>query len=511
MPIVGDLLAGRYRIVGTLGAGGMASVWHGHDERLDRDVAVKVLLPNLAADPALAARFDREARSLAAAGHPAIVSIFDVEPGDPATGREPFYVMELCDGGSLAERLAEGPMPPDDAIHVLAAVAEGLAALHDRGIVHRDVKPGNILFCGGRTKLADFGLARPEQATAASALSVAGTVAGTLAYLAPELVQGGQASAASDTYALGVVAFQALTGQLPRPASSMEALVAASRAPAATVSSVAPNLGDAFDGPIAAALGPDPLRRQDPLGLAADLVAGLGRWRRSGGPTRQRVPAGTPVGAALVDQVRPESANASVDTHASVDTEARTILVHVPGDERPRGRRWPILPVAALAGVAIALAYLLGAFGSEDPDRSGAGDATPSPSAVVEQTASPSAMPSPTAEPTPPPTPDPTPSPTSNLVLGAFDALGDVRRSIDVARNDGDLRQPDANDLRRVADEIEAALRSGNFDRAWDRAKRLLDLVDELDELSDEVHDPMLDAAAALEVETKALAEGAGS
>jgi len=503
MPIVGDLLAGRYRIVGPLGAGGMASVWRAHDERLDRDVAAKVLLPNLAADPALAARFDREARSLAAAGHPAIVSIFDVEPGDPATGREPFYVMELCDGGSLADRLANGPLPPDDAVHILAAVAEGLAALHDRGIVHRDVKPGNILACGGRTKLADFGLARPEQATDASALTMAGTVAGTLAYLAPELVQGGQASPASDAYALGVVAFQALTGQLPRPASSMEALVAASRAPAATVSSVAPHLGDAFDGPIAAALGPDPLRRQDPLGLAADLVAGLGRWRRSGGPTRQPRPVVVPTGAAVAGASPAEHAK------ASVDTEARTVLVRAPADQRRPGRRSPLLPVAAFAGVAVALAYLFGAFGSEDPDRSGSVGPTPSPSATAEPTASPSAEPSATAEPTPSPTPAPTSTP--NPLQPAFDALDDVRRSIDVARNEGGLRQPDANDLRRVADEVEAALNDGNFKRAHDRAKRLVDLVDELDDLSDEVHDPMLEAAAALEVETKAIAEADGS
>ena len=497
MPIVGDLLAGRYRIVGPLGAGGMASVWRAHDERLARDVAIKVLLPNLAADPDLAARFDREARSLAAAGHPAIVAIFDVEPGDPATGREPFYVMELCDGGSLADRLAAGPLAPDDAVHILAAIAEGLSALHDRGIVHRDVKPGNILVCGGRPKLADFGLARPEHATESTALTMAGTVAGTLAYLAPELVRGAPASAASDAYALGVVAFQALTGRLPRPAGSMEEFVAASRGPAAVVSAAAPHLGDAFDGPIAAALATDPPSRQDPLGLAADLVAGLGRWRRSGGPARRPAPAVTPTATGIAQ---------SEDT---VDTEARTILIRPPGDDRRRGRQSLVLPGAAVAGAAIALAYLLGAFGSIVPERTGSGDATTSPSAS--QSADAGATASPTQQPTPTPTPEPTPTPTPNLLQPAFDALADVRRAIDVARNEGDLRQRDANDLRRVADEIEAALRSGNLERAWDRAKRLLDLIDDLDELSDEFHDPMLDAAADLEVATKALAEGAGS
>jgi hypothetical protein len=178
-----------------------------------------------------------------------------------------------------------------------------------------------------------------------------------------------------------------------------------------------------------------------------------------------------------------------------------------------------LLPGAAVAGVAIALAYLLGAFGSIVPDRTGSGDPSANPSASgsadAGATASPTEepTPTPTTEPTPTPTPttEPSPTPTPNPLQPAFDALGDVRRAIDVARNEGDLRQRDANDLRRVADEVEAALRSGNFGRAWDRAKRLLDLVDELDDLSDQFHDPILDAAAALEVETKALAEGAGS
>ena len=178
MPIVGDVLAGRYRIDAPIGAGGMASVYRARDLRLERDVALKVLLPNLAADPALARRFDREARALAAAAHPNVVNVFDVEPGDAATGREPFYVMELCDGGSLAERLAHrGRLPPDEVAPIVAAVADGLADLHRRGFVHRDVKPHNILFAGERPKLADFGLAQPADRSALTALTAVGATA----------------------------------------------------------------------------------------------------------------------------------------------------------------------------------------------------------------------------------------------------------------------------------------------------------------------------------------------
>src|SRR5688572_31411184 len=123
MPIVGDVLAERYRIDAPIGVGGMASVYRAADLRLERDVAVKVLLPNLAADPALAQRFEREALALAATSHPSVVKVFDVEPGDPATGREPFYVMELCEGGSLADRLAgHGRIRPVELMDVIAAV-----------------------------------------------------------------------------------------------------------------------------------------------------------------------------------------------------------------------------------------------------------------------------------------------------------------------------------------------------------------------------------------------------
>src|SRR5688500_12519922 len=108
MPAPGAVLAGRYRVVAPPGAGGMAAVHRAVDERLGRDVAVKILLPNHAGNPILATRFEREARSLAAAAHPGVVAVFDVDPGDPAAGIEPFFVMELCPGGSLADRLVDG-------------------------------------------------------------------------------------------------------------------------------------------------------------------------------------------------------------------------------------------------------------------------------------------------------------------------------------------------------------------------------------------------------------------
>ncbi len=171
MPAIGDTLVGRYRIDGLLGSGGMATVYRGRDLRLERDVAIKVLLAAQARDPTVAERFDREARAMAAVRHPAIVAIYDVEPADPPDRPEPFFVMELCEGGSLADMISgAGTVPPDHLIPIVVAVGGGLGELHGRGVVHRDVKPHNILLAGDGARLGDLGVAhtggveRPRQA-----------------------------------------------------------------------------------------------------------------------------------------------------------------------------------------------------------------------------------------------------------------------------------------------------------------------------------------------------------
>nr|MBA2381670.1 serine/threonine protein kinase [Chloroflexota bacterium] len=262
MPAPGDRLADRYRIVSPLGAGGMATVHRAVDERLVRDVALKILLPNHATDPALALRFEREARAMAAVAHPGVVAVHDVDPGDPATGLLPFFVMELCPGGSLADRLRDGRrLTPDELIPILVSIADGLAGLHQAGLVHRDVKPSNVLFAADRAKLADLGLARPELDTGSGAITAPGTAVGTLAYLAPELLRGERAGPAADIFALASVAFLGLTGRLPRPASSMAELVRTAELTPPPLSVVAPDLGTAFDEAVAAALDANPAHR----------------------------------------------------------------------------------------------------------------------------------------------------------------------------------------------------------------------------------------------------------
>ena len=208
------LLGGRYALFDVLGTGGMATVWRARDEVLGREVAVKVLSPQYAADPAFRARFEREARHVAALSHPRLVTVFDCG----ADGMTPFIVMELVAGRTLRRVLDEaGSLPPDDAVAIAAAVCEGLEAAHAAGVVHRDIKPANIVLSGGEVKLLDFGIARLDGSAGRTRTQA---VLGTAAYLSPEQAAGQPAGPQADLYALGCVLFEMLTGTPPFTADS---------------------------------------------------------------------------------------------------------------------------------------------------------------------------------------------------------------------------------------------------------------------------------------------------
>ena len=218
----GDVIAGRYKLEGRLGSGGMSTVHLATDERLERKVAVKLLAEHLADDPAFINRFRHEALAAARLVHPNVVQVFD--HGLDETSHRQFIVMEYVHGKSCAELLKEnGKLPADVVASYAADCAEGLAYAHRHGVVHRDVKPGNLLVTdAGRVKLADFGIAK---ATEQSSVTQVGSVLGTAAYLAPEQASGQEASPLCDIYALGVVAYQLTTGRLPYDASSLSELV----------------------------------------------------------------------------------------------------------------------------------------------------------------------------------------------------------------------------------------------------------------------------------------------
>ncbi|OPG10844.1 serine/threonine protein kinase [Microbispora sp. GKU 823] len=211
----GMTLAGRYRLDARLGAGGMGEVWRGEDTVLARTVAVKVLLPGRLDDPGFAVRFQGEARAMATVNHPGVVDVYDYGvtevPGDGSTA---YLVMRFVDGEPLDRLLTRlGRIGAEPAMELIAQAASALQAVHERGIVHRDVKPGNLLVrSDGTLVLTDFGIARADQG---SRLTDAGMVLGTAAYCAPEQAEGAPVTPAVDIYALGVVAYECLAGQRP--------------------------------------------------------------------------------------------------------------------------------------------------------------------------------------------------------------------------------------------------------------------------------------------------------
>lgn len=275
-PLAGaELLGGRYRLGERLGAGGMATIFRARDEALERDVAVKVLHAHLVDDETLRQRFRTEARHAASLLHPNIVNVFD-QGFDEDHGGLPYIVMEYVDGPSLREVLSErGRLTPGEALAVLEPVCRALVRAHGLGVVHRDVKPENILVApDGSPKIADFGIAR---AVAETGHTQTGALIGSIHYIAPELVEGKEATGATDQYALGVMAFELVTGRKPLPGES-PTVIAARHAqervpPPGDFVSDCPS---AFDKAITRATHPDPARRYADLSeFAAALIEAL--------------------------------------------------------------------------------------------------------------------------------------------------------------------------------------------------------------------------------------------
>ncbi|MGW4083588.1 serine/threonine-protein kinase [Streptomyces sp. NPDC004822] len=215
------LIAGRYRLIESIGRGGMGEVWRAYDETLDRQVAVKLLLPQ-DSDPTAASRFRLEARTASRIDHPNVVGVRDFGEHD----NQLYLVMELVEGDSLARVLTQsGAQPADRVARMAAQAAAGLSAAHRQGVVHRDIKPGNLLLdADGTLKIGDFGIARFLDDPGA-ALTATGQIVGTSLYLAPERALGKPAGPASDVYALGCVLYQLLTGRPPFNADTAVAIL----------------------------------------------------------------------------------------------------------------------------------------------------------------------------------------------------------------------------------------------------------------------------------------------
>ena len=275
-----EVLAGRYRLVRRLAEGGMAAVWEGRDEILARPVAVKIPHPQLASDPAYRERFRREAVAAARLAHPGIVATYDTG----ADGAVDFIVMELVPGRTVRDLVAEGPVPQQVAVPIVAQVAEALDAAHQAGIVHRDIKPANLLLVDDgpvpRVKVADFGVARAkevfEQGLTESSVTREGVVLGTARYLAPEQVSAGDIDPRTDIYAVGCVLHELLAGKPPFVRDNdMATALAHLTEPPPPLRSLGVAVDPALEGLVLACLAKDPQHRPASARALADELRTL--------------------------------------------------------------------------------------------------------------------------------------------------------------------------------------------------------------------------------------------
>jgi Tol biopolymer transport system component len=296
MALTSGTKLGPYEIVSALGAGGMGEVYRARDTRLGRDVAIKVLPADLSSNPDLKARFEREARAISALSHPHICHLYDVGSQDGTD----YLVMELLEGESLQSRLDKGPLPLSQALQCAIEIAEALEKAHKSGIVHRDLKPGNVMLTKSGAKLLDFGLAKPVQGLAAMASGSVGTmsrpltregkIVGTFQYMAPEQVQGQEADARTDIFALGAVLYEMVTGRRAfagkTQISVMSAILEKEPEPISVVHPLTPQ---ALDHVVQRALAKDPDERWQSV---ADVKAEL-KWIATAGrpPEPAKAPA----------------------------------------------------------------------------------------------------------------------------------------------------------------------------------------------------------------------------
>jgi serine/threonine protein kinase len=388
-------LPDRYRVVKHLANGGMASVWEAHDELLDRDVAVKLLAPHLGEDERARRRFQREARAAAGlSSHPNVVTIYDVGEHKNRV----FMVMEIMRGGSVADRLRSGrEIPHATAIRWLREAAGALDTAHDAGVVHRDIKPANLLLDGhDRLAVADFGIARlawEDQLTAT------GQVLGTAAYLSPEQAMGEAATAASDRYALAVVAYELLTGTRPFEAEHFAAQARAhveDPVPAASVRG--DGLSTAVDAVLERGLAKNPGDRWESSAAFVDaLERTVGEQREPTKPTRRLSGRRQKAAAAVVDGPAPAPRPPVSDGGPPA-----------PPPQRARRSGAPLL-IALIALVVLAGA---GIFALANRDNGSSGGENSRAQSTPEATATPSPKPHKSPKPTPTASPKPTDTPT---------------------------------------------------------------------------------------------------
>jgi len=384
------LVAGRFRLIRRLGAGAMASVFLAEDVELGRRVAIKRLHPDSGAE--VAPRFRREMRVAASLSHPNVVKVFDAIEHEGAV----LLVMEYVDGPSLAQRMGDGPLPPDEALAILRPLAGAVDHLHAQGVIHRDVKPANVMLDhDDRVKLTDLGIASAAQATG---ITTTGTILGTPAYMAPEMFDGGRATDAADVYSVAAIAFEMLTGRRAREGGTPAVIaMRAATQPPPDVRDVWPEAA-ALAAAIAHGMARDPAERPPSATALVDEIAAALVEDEGAPVAAAEVAPAAPAEPPRTEPPRPDPPPRAEPAPPQPVRAEPARPEPVPPPRPRRERRSPAVLVAAAAAVlalaAIAAVLLTG--GGSDPQRGAS--STPRSTTTGGRTASTSSTGTSTAE-----------------------------------------------------------------------------------------------------------------
>ncbi|MFC0006622.1 serine/threonine-protein kinase [Micromonospora siamensis] len=495
------LLGGRYQTEELLGSGGMAAVWRGRDLRLDRPVAVKVLTGAGLDEPTALDRFDREARAVARLAHPHIVAVYDfgTDEGDP------YLVMELVDGPTVSALIGRGPVPVAQAVAIAEQTCDGLVAAHEAGVVHRDIKPGNLIVTPtGIVKICDFGIARLPQ-DGENTLTNAATRLGTSSYMSPEQAVGGAVDARTDLYGLGCTLYAMLTGIPPFTGDPLHVLHQHLHDPAAAPSSRRPDVPAALDALVADLLAKEPAGRPTDAAQVRDRLAAIRAELTGAGSVP--VPL-VPAVAAAAGRAHPAGPWPVAGGGPFPASDARPAVEQAdPPADRRRQRQGLAAALGVLAVVALLAVVVASQLTGDDDDPLTPPVVAPTaavvtqapPNPVVTVTAAPtttrarpstpapstrttSARPAtrsaaPTSAPasTPPRTASPSPSPPP-----PSDPIVAIRLSIKEQVDTGQLSPDAAKDLYAKVDAIAKDLASDDPQRAKDDIKKFRDKLTEL-------------------------------